>query len=126
LKKYFGWGSIVVYITYIVSRIWIGAAVMTAPAQLKATAAYRKRTVERGLVRVDALVPKNDRALILELADRLRGDRAFAVALRRAIDTLSGVTAKSGLDMFSGGLAPEDFDGVFDRPRERQSREIEL
>jgi hypothetical protein len=99
---------------------------MTAPAQLKATAVYRKRAAQRGLVRVDVQVPKQDRSLILELAERLRGDATFAAILRQAVDAASGRPMKSGLDIFASDLPDAVFDDVFARPRERQSREVDL
>jgi hypothetical protein len=117
--------SISGYITGNIERI-SGGQVATK-SQRKATRTHRRRAAERGLVRVEVQAPKRDAVLIRALAETLRGAAARADALRSAVSAaLIDSEAKTAFDIFGSELPDEAFAGVFDQPRHRQSREIDL
>ena len=98
---------------------------MTKATQRKATANHRKRIRARGLVRVEVQVPKDDAAMMRELAKRLRIDS-------KVEDVRSGVKAvlgeskpKTVVEMFASDLPDEYFEGVFDRERTISNRKVE-
>jgi len=100
---------------------------MASKSQRKATRAHRRRLAARGLVRVEIQASKNDVVLIRAVAETLRGKPAKADALRSAMSAaLTDPEVKSAFDIFGSELPDEAFAGVFDGPRERQSREIDL
>ena len=100
---------------------------MSTKAQRKATRAHRRRAAARGLVRVEVQAPAGDAALIKSVAATLRGPSQRAAALRSALTkSLSGTQVKSAFDIFGSDLSDEVFEGVFDQPRPRQWRDVEL
>ena len=100
---------------------------MTTKSQRKATRAHRRRAAARGLVRVEVQAPKKDVGLIRALAETLRGKAEEAEALRSTLaEALTHSEAKTAFDIFGSELPDEAFAGVFDRPRPRNWREVEL
>jgi hypothetical protein len=96
-------------------------------SQRKATRAHRSRAAGRGLVRVEVQARKSDAGLIRALAETLRGQPEKAKALRSTLaDVLLRPGAKTAFDIFGSDLADEVFTGVFDQPRHRDWREIDL
>jgi hypothetical protein len=100
---------------------------MASKSQLKATRTHRRRAVARGLVRVEVQALKKDAGLIRELAEMLRGEIAQAEALRKTLArALSHPEANTAFDVFGSELPDETFEGVFDRRRQQNWREVDL
>jgi hypothetical protein len=100
---------------------------MATRAQRKATRAHRSRAAGRGLVRVEVQARKGDAGLIRALAETLRGQPEKAEALRSTLaSALLHPEAKTAFDVFGSALSDEVFTGVFDQPRHRDWREIDL
>ena len=100
---------------------------MASKSQRKASRTHRRRAAARGLVRVEVQAPKRDAVLIRALAETLRGSAAKAEALRSALAAaLMHPEVKTAFDIFGSELPDEAFAGVFDQPRQRQWREIDL
>jgi hypothetical protein len=79
------------------------------------------------LVRVEVQARKRDAGLIRALAETLRGRPEKAEALRSTLaDALLHPEAKTAFDIFGSDLADEVFIGVFDQPRHRGWREVNL
>lgn len=91
---------------------------MATAAQQKATSAHRKRSVQRGLIRLEVQVPAQDAGLVREIAVHLRGEPRRAEALRSALlSDLAVGKAGSVLEMFASDLPEAYFEGVFDEQR---------
>jgi hypothetical protein len=100
---------------------------MASKSQRKATRAHRRRAAARGLVRVEVQAPKQDAGLIRALAETLRGRAEKAAVLRSTLaKALVHPEVKTAFDIFGSELPDEDFAGVFDRPRQRSWREVDL
>jgi hypothetical protein len=100
---------------------------MASKSQRKATHAHRRRAAARGLVRVEVQAPKRDAGLIRAVAQTLRGKAANAEALRSSLaKALTHPETKTAFDIFGSDLPDEAFVGVFDRPRQRKWREVDL
>ena len=100
---------------------------MASRSQRKATRAHRSRAAQRGLVRVEVQARKKDAGLIRALAETLRGRPEKAKALRSTLaNALLHPEAKTAFDIFGSDLADEVFTGVFDQPRQRDWREVDL
>lgn len=100
---------------------------MASTAQRKATAAHRQRTKARGVVRVEVQAAEGDARLIRAIAETLRGEPAKAGGLRVALETaLATREVRSAFDIFGSDLPDEAFAGIFDQPRPRSWREIDL
>jgi hypothetical protein len=100
---------------------------MAAKSQRKATRAHRRRAAARGLTRVEVQAPKKDAVLIRALAETLRGRTEKAEALRSTLaNALMHPEAKTAFDIFGSELPDEAFTGVFDQPRQRGWREVDL
>jgi hypothetical protein len=100
---------------------------MASQSQRKATATHRRRAVARGLVRVEVQAPQRDVALIRALARSLRGESQKAKAIRSTLENiLVDPGLKSAFDVFGSDLPDEAFTGVFDQPRQRGWRKIDL
>src|SRR3974390_939114 len=100
---------------------------MASKSQRNATRIHRRRAAARGLVRVEVQAPKRDAVLIRALAETLRGKAGKAEALRSKLSAaLKGPEAKTAFDIFGSELPDAAFNGVFDQPRHRQWREINL
>jgi hypothetical protein len=100
---------------------------MASQSQRKATAAHRRRAATRGFVCVKVQAPKRDVGLIRALAESLRGEPEKAQALRSTLEkALVDPAIKSAFDIFGSDLPDEAFAGVFDQPRQRNWRKVEL
>lgn len=100
---------------------------MAGKSQRKATSAHRRRAAARGLMRVEVQAPKSDAALIRALAARLRGKPDNAETLRSTlVRALIHPELKTAFDIFGSELPDETFAGVFDQPRERDWRKVDL
>ncbi|MBV9286323.1 MAG: hypothetical protein JO288_00630 [Hyphomicrobiales bacterium] len=99
---------------------------MASKSQRKATRAHRRRVAARGLARVEVLAPKKDADLIRALAEALRSEAENAETLRSALAKSLGPVAKSAFDVFGSDLPDEAFAGVFDQPRRRGWRRVDL
>jgi hypothetical protein len=95
-------------------------------AQKQATRAHRQRAQRRGLVRVEVTVDVADRALVREVAGRLRDDAEQAHHLRDALRRLlTGHEERNLLDELACELPDEVVDEALARPRDL-GRAVEL
>jgi hypothetical protein len=100
---------------------------MATPSQKKASIAHRRRASARGLVRVELKADKVDAGLLRTLAETLRGDPERARSLRSVLEqALIDPEVKTAFDLFGSDLPDEAFVGVFDQPRQKGWREIDL
>jgi hypothetical protein len=100
---------------------------MASKSQRKATRTHRRRAAARGLVRVEVQAPKKDAGLIRALAETLRGKTKEAEALRSALaKAVMPPELRTAFDIFGSELPDDAFAGVFDQPRQRSWREIDL
>ena len=78
-------------------------------------------------MRVEVQAPKKDAGLIRALAATLRGEAETAEALRAALaKALIHPEVETAFDVFGSELPDETFAGVFDQPRQRDWREVDL
>jgi hypothetical protein len=100
---------------------------MASKSQRKATRTHRRRAAARGLVRVEVQAPKKDAGLIRTLAETLRGKAEKAEAVRSAMaKALMHPEANTAFDIFGSDLSDDVFAGVFEQPRQRDWREVDL
>lgn len=100
---------------------------MASKSQRKATRMHRRRAAARGLVRVEVQAPKKDAGLIRALAETLRGKTKEAEALRSTLTkAVMPAELRTAFDVFGSELPDDAFAGVFDQPRQRSWREIDL
>jgi len=100
---------------------------MATKSQRRATRDHRRRAAARGLVRVEVQAAKKDAGLIRAVAETLRGRTQEAAALRSTLaNALQPPEVKTAFDVFGSDLADEAFGGVFDQPRQRGWREVDL
>ena len=100
---------------------------MTSKSQRKATRTHRRRALARGLVRVEVQAPKRDAGLIRALAETLRGGAEKADALRTTLaKAVMNPQMSTAFDIFGSELSDEVFTGVFDQPRQRGWRRVDL
>ena len=100
---------------------------MATKSQRKATRTHRRRAAARGLVRVEVQAPKKDAGLIRALAETLRGKAEKAEALRSALaKAVLPPELKTAFDVFGSELPDDAFAGVFDQPRQRGWRPVDL
>ena len=100
---------------------------MASKSQRKATSTHRRRVAARGFVRVEVQAARNDAGLIRALAETLRSKPEKAKALRSTLEeALIDAEIKSASDVFGSDLPDEVFAGVFDHPRPRNWRQVEL
>jgi hypothetical protein len=100
---------------------------MASKSQRKATTAHRRRAAASGLVRLEVQAPKTDVGLIRAVAQTLRGEPGKAKALRLMLEnTLVGRDVKTAFDIFGSDLPDSAFAGVFDQPRQKGWREVDL
>ena len=100
---------------------------MASRSQRRATSAHRRRAAARGLVRLEVHAPRRDAALIRTLAATLRENPEEAKVLRATLaKALVHPEVKSAFDIFGSQLSDEVFAGVFDEPRQRGWRKIDL
>ncbi len=100
---------------------------MASKSQRNATTAHRRRAAARGLVRLEVQAPKRDAGLIRAVAETLRGEPERAKALRSILEnTLVSPAVKTAFDVFGSDLPDQAFAGVFDQPRQKGWREVDL
>jgi hypothetical protein len=100
---------------------------MASKSQRKATRTHRRRVAARGLVRVEVQAARNDAGLIKALAETLRSKPEKANALRSTLEeALIDAEIKTASDVFGSDLPDEVFAGVFDHPRPRKWRQVNL
>jgi hypothetical protein len=100
---------------------------MATKSQRRATRTHRRRAAARGLVRVEVQTPKQDARLIRAVAETLRSRTQEAQALRATLaKVLKHPQAKTAFDIFGSDLPDEAFEGIFDQPRQRDWREVDL
>ena len=100
---------------------------MSSRSQRTATRMHRRRAAARGFIRVEVQAPKRDAALIRALAETLRASNEKADTLRSVLArALMHSEPDTAFDVFGSDLPDEVFAGVFDRPRQRDWREIDL
>ena len=95
-------------------------------AQKQATDAHRQRAQRRGLVRVEVTVDVADRALVREVAGRLRDNAEQVHQLRDALRRLlTGQEDRNLIDELACELPDEMVDEALTRPRDL-GRTVEL
>jgi hypothetical protein len=100
---------------------------MATKSQRKASTTHRRRAAARGLVRVEVQAAKADSSLIRVLAETLRGEPERAKMLRATLEqALIDPEVKTAFDVFGSDLPDEAFAGIFDRPRQKGWRKVEL
>lgn len=100
---------------------------MATASQKKASTTHRRRAAARGLVRIEVQAATGDTGLIRALAETLRGDTARAKALRSTLEkALIDRQIKSAFDVFGSDLPDEAFGGVFEQPRQKRWRGVDL
>ena len=100
---------------------------MASKSQRRATLTHRRRAAARGFVRVEVKALKKDAGLIRALAESLRGGSVKAEALRSSLaKALMNPEVRTAFDIFGSELPDEIFTGVFDQPRQRGWRRVDL
>lgn len=100
---------------------------MASKSQIKATSTHRRRAAARGLVRVEVQAARSDAGLIRAVAETLRSRPDKARALRMTLEkALIDPEVRTAFDIFGSVLPDEAFEGVFDQPRTRDWREVDL
>ena len=100
---------------------------MASKSQRKATSTHRRRVAARGFVRVEVQAARTDAGLIRALAETLRSKPEKAKALRSTLEeALIDAEIKSAFDVFGSDLPDEVFADVFDHPRPRNWRQVNL
>ena len=101
---------------------------MASKSQRKATRTHRRRAAARGFVRVEVQAPKKDAGLIRALAETLRGETEKAEALRSTLAKALIISpeVKTAFDVFGSELPDETFADVFNQPRQRDWRKVDL
>jgi hypothetical protein len=111
---------------YIAGILISGAMSVASKSQRKATSAHRRRSTSRGLVRVEVQAAKRDARLLRAVAKTLRDDPERAEGLRSMLAKTVNPEVRTGFDVFGSDLPDEAFAGVFDQPRQRGWREVDL
>jgi hypothetical protein len=99
---------------------------MASKSQRKATRTHRRRAAARGFVRVEVQAAKKDAGLIRSLAETLRGETGKAEALRSALTRAMNPEMRTAFDIFGSELSDDVFTGVFEQPRQRGWRRVDL
>ena len=100
---------------------------MASKSQRKATRTRRRRAAARGFVRVEVQALKKDAGLIRALAQTLRGGPEKAEALRSTLPkAVMNPEMRTAFDIFGSELPDEAFAGVFEQPRQRGWRRVDL
>ncbi|HZP74991.1 MAG TPA: hypothetical protein VFB45_02495 [Pseudolabrys sp.] len=88
---------------------------------------HKGASAARGLVRVEVQTRQSDARLIRNVAAALRGEGRRATRLRSALaSALADREVKTAFDIFGSDPPYETFAGVFDQPRQKHWREIDL
>jgi hypothetical protein len=99
---------------------------MASKSQRKATSAHRRRAAALGLVRVEVQARRADAGLIRAVAETLRGRPEKADPLRFVLTKALTPEAETAFDIFGSDLSEEVFSDVFDQPRQRKWRKVDL
>src|SRR5712672_750600 len=100
---------------------------MASKSQRTATRKHRRRAAARGFVRDEVQAHKKDAGLIRVLAETLRGGSEKAEALRSTLaKAVMTPEMRTAFDIFGSELPDEVFTGVFDQPRQRGWRRVDL
>jgi len=100
---------------------------MATASPKRASTIPHRPALAGGLRRVEVQVEKGDAELLRALAETLRGDPARAETLRSFLrQALIEPGVESAFDVFGSDLPDEAFAGVFDQPRQKGWREIDL
>ncbi len=100
---------------------------MASKGQRNATKMHRRRAAERGLVRLEVQAARKDAGLIRALAEALRSESEKAKSLRSTlVKSLVHPEITTAFDVFGSDLSEEVFAGVFEQPRQKSWREIDL
>jgi hypothetical protein len=100
---------------------------MASLSQRKASKAHRHRIAARGMMRLELQASKDDAGLLKALNRALLGDETRAKTLRSILqEALAGTEPRTGFDVFGSDLPDEVFADVFDQPRPRDWRRVEL
>jgi hypothetical protein len=100
---------------------------MASKSQRKATRAHRRRASARGFVRVEVQASKKDVGLIRALAATLRSGTENAEVVRSTLaNAVMHPQLMTAFDIFGSELPDETFAGVFDQPRTRGWRRVDL
>jgi hypothetical protein len=100
---------------------------MTSKFPRKATRTHRRRTTARGFVRIEVQVPGRDADFIRALAETLGGEAGKAHKLRSTLaKALMNPEMKTAFDIFGSELPDEVFADVFEQPRQRGGRPVDL
>jgi hypothetical protein len=106
--------------------VYRGRSVASA-SQRKATHTHRRRAAARGLVRVEVQAPRRDAGLIRALAERLRDRPERAEPIRSALaSALTRQNVKTAFEIFGSELSDDAFAGIFDQPRQKAWRKVDL
>ena len=106
----------------------VGSRAMAATvSQKNASITHRRKAAAHGLLRVEVQAAASDTALIKSLAEKLRGDPVRAAIVRSTLENALGEPdVKTAFDVFGADLSDEFFEGVFDQPRERDWRKVDI
>lgn len=100
---------------------------MATSSQKKAATTHRRRAAARGLVRVEVQAAKGDTGLIKALAETLRGEPERAKSLRSTLEkALIDPEVKTAFDIFGSDMPDDAFSSVFEQPRQKDWREVDL
>jgi hypothetical protein len=100
---------------------------VASKSQRKATIAHRRRAAARSLARVEVQASKKDADLIRALAKTLCGKPDKAQDLRSKLaKVLVDPNVKTAFDVFGSELPDEAFADVFEQPRQRDCRKVDL
>jgi hypothetical protein len=100
---------------------------VATPSQKMASTNAPAAIFARGLVRDEVQARHGDIGIIRALAETLCGDPARAKTLRSTLEqALLDPQVKTAFDVFGSDLAEEAFAGVFDQPRQKKWREVDL
>ncbi len=100
---------------------------MATRSQRRAIRSHRRRAASRGFVRVEVQAARGDAGLIRAVAATLRNKPEKAAALRSTLaQVLVDPEVKTAFDVFGSDLPDDAFTGVFDQPRSRDWREVDL
>lgn len=100
---------------------------MASKSQVRASRTHRERAAERGLVRLEVQTPKEDVELIRAVTTALRGEPVRATALRSVLArALEEPDPKTAFDVFGSDFPDAAFEQVFEQPRQRSWRQVDL
>jgi len=78
-------------------------------------------------VRVEVQAPRRDAGLIRALAERLRDRPERAEPIRSALaSALTRQNVKTAFEIFGSELSDDAFAGIFDQPRQKAWRKVDL